>query len=119
MLAGFTGSDSFTFTAQADGSVGVGNRSFTSFSQAAGEAADSRLYGGIHFGFDNADGLVAGVALGQYVFGSQLQPVPEPATWALYGLGLLTIIGMRLARSGASLTDSGSRKRLASSLSRA
>lgn len=119
VLAGFTGSDSFTFTAQADDSVAVDDRSFTSFSQAAGEAADSRLYGGIHFRFDNADGLVAGVALGQYVLSSQLQPVPEPATLALYGLGLLTIIGVRLARRGASLTDSGSRERLASSLSRA
>ena len=121
VLAGFTGSDSFEFTAYADDSVAVEDRSrsFTSFSQAAGEAADSRLYGGIHFRFDNADGLVAGVALGQYVFSSQLQPVPEPATSALYGLGLLTIIGLRRARSGASLTDAGSRERLASSLSRA
>jgi len=101
VLAGLTGSDSFAFTAQADVSVPVGPRSFTSFSQAAGEAADSRLYGGIHFGFDNADGLVAGVALGQYVLSSQLQPVPEPATWALYGLGMLTIVGLRLARGPA------------------
>jgi len=114
VLAGFTGSDSFTFTAQADDSVAVDDRSFTSFSQAADEAADSRLYGGIHFGFDNADGLVGGVALGQYVLSSQLQPVPEPATLALYVLGLLPIIGVRLARPGASLTDSGSRERLAS-----
>lgn len=120
VLAGLTGSDSFTFTAQADDSVvGVEDRSFTSFLQAAGEAADSRLYGGIHFRFDNADGLVGGVALGQYVLSSQLQPVPEPATLALYGFGLLTIIGVRLARPGASLTDSASRERLALSLSRA
>ena len=101
LLEGFTGSDSFAFTAQADASVGVAPRSFTSFSQAAGEAADSRLYGGIHFGFDNADGLAAGAALGQYVLNSQLQPVPEPATWALYGLGLLTIVGLRRERGPA------------------
>ena len=103
MLEGFTGSDSFAFTVQPDASVAaaVGPRSFTSFSQAAGEAADSRLYGGIHFGFDNADGLAAGEALGRYVLSSQLQPVPEPATWALYGLGMLTIVGLRRERSRA------------------
>ena len=101
LLAGLTGSDSFVFTAQPDGSVAVGPRSFTSFSQAAGEAADSRLYGGIHFDFDNADGLAAGQALGQYVLSSQLQPVPEPATWALYGLGMLTIFGLRRERGPA------------------
>jgi membrane-associated phospholipid phosphatase len=101
VLAGLTGSDSFTFTAKAHNSVAVADRTFFSFSQAAGEAADSRLYGGIHFDFDNADGLAAGVALGQYVLNSQLQPVPEPATWALYGLGMLTIVGLRLVRSPA------------------
>lgn len=98
LLAGFTGSDSFAFTAQADESLAVADRSFSSFSQAAGEAADSRLYGGIHFGFDNADGLAAGMALGQFVLASQLRPVHEPASWALYGLGLLSIAGMRLVR---------------------
>jgi hypothetical protein len=96
VLAALNGSDNFTFTSQADASAAVGARSFTSFSQAVGEAADSRLYGGIHFRFDNADGLAAGLALGQYVLSSQLQPVPEPATLALYGLGLLMIIGVRL-----------------------
>jgi hypothetical protein len=35
-------------------------RTFTSFNEAAAEAAVSRLYGGIHFTFDNDDGLVSG-----------------------------------------------------------
>jgi hypothetical protein len=35
-------------------------RSFDSFNEAAAEAAVSRLYGGIHFTFDNDDGLVSG-----------------------------------------------------------
>src|SRR5262249_38449246 len=43
------------------------SRSFTSFSQAADEAGISRIYGGIHYMFDNRDGLASGRALGQYV----------------------------------------------------
>jgi PAP2 superfamily len=35
-------------------------RTFASFNEAAAEAAVSRLYGGIHFTFDNDDGLVSG-----------------------------------------------------------
>ena len=40
------------------------SRSFVSFEQAAEEAASSRLWGGIHFKFDNDDGLVTGHAVG-------------------------------------------------------
>jgi len=69
-------------------------REFTSFSQAAAEAADSHLYGGIHFRFDNDDGLVAGQSLGNHVATTQLQPVPEPsslilAAFATVGAALL------------------------------
>ena len=45
------------------------SRGFTSFDQAAQEAADSRMYGGIHFSFDNADGLVTGRAIGAWTMG--------------------------------------------------
>ena len=38
----------------------LGPRSFTSFQEAAEEAAVSRLYGGIHYAFDNNDGLEIG-----------------------------------------------------------
>jgi membrane-associated phospholipid phosphatase len=41
-------------------------RTFASFQQAAEEAAASRMYGGIHFPFDNTDGLVAGRAVGAW-----------------------------------------------------
>lgn len=40
------------------------DRTFGSFSQAASEAAISRLYGGIHFLFDNYDGIDSGVCVG-------------------------------------------------------
>jgi hypothetical protein len=42
-------------------------RSYASFGEAAREAAVSRLYGGIHFGFDNDDGLAAGECIGRAI----------------------------------------------------
>ena len=42
-------------------------RTFASFEEAAAEAAVSRLYGGIHFSFDNAGGLEAGQCAGQAI----------------------------------------------------
>jgi membrane-associated phospholipid phosphatase len=42
-------------------------RRFQSFDEAAAEAAISRLYGGIHYSFDNDDGLAAGRAIGEAI----------------------------------------------------
>ena len=42
-------------------------RTFNSFADAAAEAAISRLYGGIHFGFDNNNGLACGECIGQKI----------------------------------------------------
>ena len=42
-------------------------RTFDSFDEAAAEAAVSRLYGGIHFVFDNNDGLFSGQCIGQAI----------------------------------------------------
>jgi PAP2 superfamily len=42
-------------------------RTFESFSEAAAEAAVSRLYGGIHYRFDNDDGLASGECIGQAI----------------------------------------------------
>lgn len=42
-------------------------RTFDSFDAAAAEAAVSRLYGGIHFAFDNDDGLASGQCIGQAI----------------------------------------------------
>jgi len=43
------------------------SRSFSSFEAAADEAAVSRLYGGIHFAFDNDDGLTSGQCVGEAI----------------------------------------------------
>ncbi|HEV7405628.1 MAG TPA: Ig-like domain-containing protein, partial [Chthoniobacteraceae bacterium] len=50
-------------------SIGLPNvtRNFTSFQQAADEAGESRIYGGIHYEFSDQDGLAAGRALGALV----------------------------------------------------
>jgi hypothetical protein len=49
-------------------------RSFTSFTQAARESADSRVYAGIHFPSACEDGLVLGRRIGQRVVKVYLQP---------------------------------------------
>ena len=65
VLTAFFGS-SYSFTATSVGLAGV-TRSYTSFIEAADEAGESRIYGGIHFEFSNQDGLTAGAELGAYV----------------------------------------------------
>ena len=45
---------------------GVGPRTFASFRQAAEEAGQSRILGGIHFQFDNQAGLAAGRGVAGY-----------------------------------------------------
>lgn len=57
--------DNTSFDTTSIGLPGV-VRSFTSFTQAADEAGMSRVYGGIHFGSANRDGLAMGRAVGQY-----------------------------------------------------
>lgn len=55
------------------GFAGV-TRSYSSFSAAAGEAADSRIYGGIHFRFDSVAGRQIGTDVAAYVIENVLQP---------------------------------------------
>jgi membrane-associated phospholipid phosphatase len=63
VLTAWFGARPFTF---ASTSVPGVTRHFTSFQQAADEAAASRVYGGIHFPFDNADGLATGRSVGAW-----------------------------------------------------
>jgi len=73
VLAHFYGTDDIAFAAGSDFLPGV-QRSFTSFSAAAEEAALSRLYGGIHYRSAIEDGLQAGIGIGSYVSQYFLQP---------------------------------------------
>jgi len=59
----------FTDTIRVDHNLGppLAPRLFHSFTDAAAEAAASRLYAGIHFSFDNDDGLASGRCVGQTI----------------------------------------------------
>ena len=49
-------------------------RSFDGFWEAAEEAGASRIYGGIHWSFDNEAGLEAGHSIGEFVADNLLGP---------------------------------------------
>jgi len=85
VLKSYFRSDSFRFTLPSEDPA-IAARSFTSFSQAARESADSRLYGGIHWRSDNADGLAAGRRIGNHVFATLLRPLDRrPPAGHLFG----------------------------------
>jgi hypothetical protein len=65
-LSRFYGTDKIAFTTTDDDVPGA-VRSFSSFSSAAAEAGMSRIYGGIHFQFDNTAALVCGRHVGEWV----------------------------------------------------
>jgi hypothetical protein len=96
VLAEFFGTDNVSFTSSAEG-FAVPDRSFTSFSQAGEEAMNSRLYGGIHWRYDNEDGLAAGQQIGHYVF-DMLAPVPEPSSALLGWLALTGLLPVARGR---------------------
>jgi hypothetical protein len=73
LLALLFGTDEIPFSAVSDGLPGV-TRSFETLSQAAEEAGQSRIYGGIHWQYDNRDAIAGGRALAEYVFANFLRP---------------------------------------------
>jgi len=66
VLARFFGSDDIAFSATSDTLPGV-VRYFTSFSACADEIGMSRVYGGIHFNFDNVEGKICGQRIGEFI----------------------------------------------------
>jgi hypothetical protein len=59
--------DSLSFSDTSSLEFGIKSRQITSFRAAAREAALSRLYGGIHYRFDNESGNEAGKRLGEFI----------------------------------------------------
>lgn len=79
VLAGIFGTD-VRFTDGSDDLPSV-YRTFTGFAAAADEAGRSRIYGGIHFQFDNLPALAAGRAIGAYTLQNTLRgAVPSNPT---------------------------------------
>ena len=74
VLASVLGGDQASFTFKSGKPFEAITRSFTSFSQAARESADSRVYAGIHFRSACEDGLVLGRKIGQRAVTLYLQP---------------------------------------------
>jgi hypothetical protein len=72
-LKAFFGTDHVPFTATWDGV----ERLFNKFTDAAEEAGQSRIYGGIHWNFDSAMGLKQGKKIGQHVANSAFQPLDD------------------------------------------
>jgi hypothetical protein len=87
-LARFYGRDDIKFTFMSDEYNGVNHdvdgtirklktRTFTSFSQAAEENGQSRIYLGIHWAFDKTAGIKQGNAIANYAFEHFLEPVDK------------------------------------------
>jgi hypothetical protein len=74
VLAQFFGSDQVSFKMECGPPFAGGTRSFNSFSQAAQENADSRVYAGIHFRPAVQDGIKQGDQIGRRAFDLYLQP---------------------------------------------
>ena len=74
------------------GPLGSLTREWASFDAAADDAASSRLWGGIHYRFDNEAGLRMGQDLGRFVLAQNaFKAVPEPGTWAMMLVGAFGI----------------------------
>ncbi len=73
-LAAFFGTDEISFTVPSE-VTGVAARSYDSLSEAAAEAGRSRIYGGIHYEFDNQAALNSGRQIADYITSSRMRPV--------------------------------------------
>ena len=73
-------------------------RCWSSFTEASNEVANARLWGGIHWRFDNDAGLELGRAIAAFNINAQLfSPTPEPATWAMM-IGGFALVGLATRR---------------------
>jgi hypothetical protein len=101
----FFGTDAIPFSLSWDGLPGV-TRSFDSFSTAAQEAGQSRIWAGIHWAFDVSAGEAQGTAVASYIFQNFLQPRTSPPGGGSAALVGAMPRGFVLGEQPASLTVS-------------
>ena len=92
--------DSTPFCSTSDPNAGFATtvtRCYTSFSQAAAEAGESRILGGIHFAFDNVQGLAVGQAIANFDFANAFTLVPEPGSLMILA-GSMVMLALRPRR---------------------
>jgi hypothetical protein len=107
-IDGILGNDPvYTLTSQEAGS---GNsRDFSTFTQTGllapgmenspeGENGMSRVYLGVHWIFDQQDGMAMGNDIAEFVAANHFQAIPEPGTLALAAVALLLVGWRRLRR---------------------
>jgi hypothetical protein len=75
VLRRFFHHDSIGFTTTSGAPFAGITRSFSSFSEAAQENGNSRIYAGIHFRSAVRDGIAQGMQIGRFVFTHALKPV--------------------------------------------
>lgn len=102
ILAQFFGTDDIAFTTDSESPfLPLGyERSYSSFSEAAEEAGMSRIYGGIHWAWDNTEGQVLGTNVANNVFNNYFLPVPEPGGAMLIFCSGLALLLRRRSRHG-------------------
>lgn len=93
ILASLIGGDAINVNFAGDFGV---SRQLTSLNAAANEAGLSRIYGGIHFSFDNVSGQQIGTNIAQYVMGNYFGIIPAPTTGG--ALALAGLIAVRRRR---------------------
>lgn len=79
----FYGTDHIHFTITSDELPGV-TRSYNSFTQAENENGMSRIYLGIHWMFDNTEGIATGQAVADQVFSHTMQIKPQQKHDAIF-----------------------------------
>lgn len=83
VVAAFFGENThFVLTADSGTMVGV-TRSYSSFSAAAAEAVNARIYSGIHFRFADQDAVDFGHKIGQYILSNACLPLHGKKTGQL------------------------------------
>jgi hypothetical protein len=77
VLRRFFHHDDIVFTSTSGAPFAGITRSYTSFSQAAVENGNSRIYAGIHFRSAVEDGIAQGKRIGRFVFTHALKPIED------------------------------------------